>query len=51
MAKYKIQIIPLNTTPTKQELPYVVEFETSNIEWTMEQYQRNRQPFEWKVLE
>ena len=51
MSKYKIQIIPLNTTPTKQELPYVVEFETSNIEWTMEQYQRSRQPFEWKVLE
>ena len=51
MAKYKIQIIPLNTTPTKQEMPYVIEVETNDIEYYMDQYQRNRDSFEWKVLE
>lgn len=51
MSKYKIQIIPLNTTPTKQELPYIIEIETNDIENYMDQYQRNRDAFEWKVLE
>ena len=24
---------------------------TTNIDWSMEQYQRNRQPFTWRVVE
>ena len=23
---------------------------TNNIEWSMEQYQRNREPFSWKII-
>jgi len=50
MTEYKIQIIPLNTTSNKQELPYVIEVVTKDIENYMDQFQRNRDAFEWKVL-
>jgi|TARA_R100000084_G_scaffold47626_1_gene19704 hypothetical protein len=26
-----------------------VELITDDIDWSMEQYQRNRQPFKWKI--
>ena len=47
MNKYKIQITYLNESDIQ---PEVVELNTDNINWTMEQYQRNRNPFNWKVL-
>ena len=51
MAKYKIEITPLHSdTGERPELPYVIELQTDDIEWSMDQYQRNRKPFEWKVL-
>ena len=47
MNKYKIQITYLNESDIQ---PEVVELNTDNIGWSMEQYQRNRNPFNWKVL-
>lgn len=29
---------------------YITEMATDNIKWTMEQYQRNREPFEYTIL-
>lgn len=28
----------------------IVEFITTDLEWTIEQYGRNREPFKWKIL-
>jgi len=28
-----------------------IEITTDNLEWFMNQYQRNRKPFTWKVLD
>lgn len=30
---------------------YELEIETNDIEWSMDQYQRNRPPFSYKVIE
>ena len=45
MNKYTIQITPTN----EQEL-YTIELVTDNINWSMEQYQRNREAFFWEVI-
>lgn len=29
---------------------YMTQFTTDDIDWTMEQYQRNRPPFEYEIL-
>ena len=47
MKKYKIKITPYHTVGAW----YVLELETENIEWSMEQYQRNRDPLKWEILE
>lgn len=26
------------------------DIRSTNIEWSMEQYQRNREPFKWKII-
>mgnify|MGYP001214065708 CR=1 FL=1 len=44
MKKYKILITP------RMGAPYEIELETDRLEWSMEQYQRNRDPLTWKVL-
>jgi len=44
---YKIQVTPLN----EEQEPYTFKVQTKDIDWTMEQYQRNREPFHWKVLD
>ena len=46
-AWYKIEVTPGEEDGRE---PYVFKVETRDIEWTMEQYQRNREPFEWKML-
>jgi hypothetical protein len=46
-AWYKIEITPLDT----KEESYVFKVETDDIEWTMTQYQRNRKPLNWKMLD
>lgn len=45
MKKYTILIKPFEADPE-----YQATFETDNIEFTMDQYQRNRPPFHWEVL-
>ena len=53
MKKYIIEITP---TPIETEnsilteRPYELELETDRLDWSMEQYQRNREPFTWKVI-
>ena len=47
MKKYKILVTPHDDTKE----PYDFEIKTKDIEWVMEQYQRNRDPFNWKIIE
>ena len=44
MNKYKIEI----TLPNGPS--YQIELTTDRLEWTMDQYQRNRQPLNWKII-
>lgn len=30
---------------------YDIELTTDDIEWSMDQYQRNRKPFTWEIIE
>ena len=46
MKKYKIEIIPLMGGER-----YTIELTTDNIEWSMEQYKRNREPLTYNILE
>jgi hypothetical protein len=46
-SNYKIQITPLD----KSQEQYVMKIETHDIEWSMEQYQRNRGQFEWEMMD
>ena len=54
MKTYKIEIKP-NKIETEDsiiiERPYTIELTTDDIEWSMEQYQRNREAFSWEILE
>ena len=43
---YKIQIKYLNPDDGEDNV-FVVK--TDRLRWTMEQYQRNRQPFDWEI--
>ena len=51
MKTYKIEIKPLTNTSGRQDAPYVIELTTDDINWSMKQYQRNRDVFEWEILE
>jgi len=44
---YKILITPFD----KSQEPYVLEISTKDLEWSMIQYQRNRDGFDWKIIE
>tara|TARA_B100000424_G_C22925952_1_gene492658 strand:+ start:1787 stop:1978 length:192 start_codon:yes stop_codon:yes gene_type:complete len=44
MKKYLIEITESNGDVSTLEL------ETDRLDWSMEQYQRNRNPFTWKVV-
>ena len=44
MKKYIIEITESNGSLSTLEL------ETDRLEWSMEQYQRNRDPFSWKLI-
>ena len=54
MKTYKIEITP-NKIETENsitiERPYTIELTTDDINWSMEQYQRNREAFSWEILE
>lgn len=52
MKKYIITItpVPIETENSiKTERPYEIELETDRLDWSMDQYQRNRDPFTWEV--
>ena len=51
MKTYKIEITPLTETMGRQDAPYTIEITTDDINWSMEQYQRNREAFDWEILE
>ena len=42
--KYKVSILYYDGETE------IVEFMTTDLEWTIEQYARNREPFKWKIL-
>ena len=46
MDRYLIQV---RYSESKQVEEIVLE--TDKLDWSMEQYQRNRQPFTWRVVE
>jgi|TARA_A100001515_G_scaffold112006_2_gene93105 hypothetical protein len=50
MDKYKIKIKPITNLGYCAVKPYEIELETDDIEWSMEQYQRNREPLEWEII-
>lgn len=50
MIKYTIEITYLTEQKYCSTKPYTIELETEDIEWSMNQYQRNRNPFSWKVV-
>ena len=31
--------------------PHIIDLTTGDIEWSMDQYRRNRDPFTWEILE
>ncbi len=49
--KYKILITPSEKTHGREDAPYVIDLETDNLDWSMEQYQRNRKAFTWKITD
>ena len=52
MKKYIITITPApieTENSIKIEKPYEMELETDRLDWSMDQYQRNREPFTWEV--
>ena len=52
MKKYIITITPApieTENSIKIEKPYEMELETDRLDWSMDQYQRNRDPFTWEV--
>ena len=51
MKTYKIEITPLTETMGRGDAPYIIELTTDNVNWSMEQYQRNREAFSWEILE
>ena len=51
MKTYKIEITPLTETMGREDAPYTIEIKSDNINWSMEQYQRNRAAFTWEILE
>ena len=51
MKTYKIQITPLTETMCRGDAPYTIEIKSDDINWSMEQYQRNRAAFTWEIKE
>ena len=47
LKKYKI-LIEYNDSSIDSE---TIEIKTTNVDWTMDQYQRNREPFTFKVID
>jgi hypothetical protein len=43
--KYKIRVFE------NGKVSYDIDIESNDIKWSMEQYQRNREPLTWKIIE
>ena len=50
MKKYLIEIEYITEHNYCATKPIRVSFVTDKIDWSMEQYQRNREPFNWKII-
>lgn len=48
---YKIKITPITEQKFCAVKPYTLEITSGDIEWSMDQYQRNREPFTWEIIE
>lgn len=44
---YNIKIKPANGNAPS----YIIELTTADIEWSMSQYRRNRDPFDWEIID
>lgn len=54
MKTYKILITPHVIEGEQSQIiekPYTIDLTTDDINWSMEQYQRNRETFTWEILE
>tara|TARA_B100000768_G_C11283277_1_gene380064 strand:- start:4851 stop:5006 length:156 start_codon:yes stop_codon:yes gene_type:complete len=49
MREYTIQIRYIAEQVDLYQVRHI-KLNTDNIEWSMEQYQRNREPFNWKIV-
>lgn len=47
---YIIEITPLDKTGGRNDAPYLETIRTDDIQWSMEQYQRNRPPLAWEIV-
>ena len=47
---YKIKITPLSEHKYCSVKPYKIKVETERLNWYMDQYQRNRDPFKWEII-
>lgn len=48
---YKIKITYLKETKNQSTEPYIIELNTDRIEWSMQQYQRNRPALVWEIVD
>ena len=47
---YKIKITPRTEQKFCAVKPHIIEITTEDIEWSMDQYQRNRDALTWEVI-
>ena len=47
MKKYKLKITYLVESDVQ---PEIIHIETDDINWSMDQYQRNREPLTWEIV-
>jgi len=50
MKVYSVEITPITNTKMCVAKPYIVELKTDDIEFSMEQYQRNREPLNYVIV-
>lgn len=47
MKKYKVKITYLTESDIQ---PEIIEIQCNNIDWSMNEYQRNRKPLKWEIV-
>jgi hypothetical protein len=47
MKTYKVKITYITENDVQ---PEIVELTTDNIQWSMDEYQRNREPLKWEIV-